>query len=343
MNSTLRITTGVLVVVAALSSSAPAARAQGQPLRVVSGATRDSASGLPLAGALIDLRSTTDRRAIRSDEAGLFRIAALERGRYTISVLRIGFAELKAELELGERDTVLTLAMRAIPQRLVGFRVRGDISAIYGMVGTLPDLRPLPGTKIQVIGANASQFTDSVGGFFVPVDKAGSYLVRMSHDGFVDRIFPIDVPRDRAVEASRVLDPGPGTPKSMEPLFKDADLRLRYRGMNSAIVTGAELRRIGGSLADALPFTPTVATKGLRAWGADCLLVNGVRMSHANLRMYDVNEIEAIEVYAANGDNTGDLKRQCDGVRRPTIGAPALRPSPSAGNAVKYIVVWLRK
>jgi hypothetical protein len=55
---------------------------------------------------------------VESDSLGMFRIAAPEAGRYTVLATRLGFASVRVEVELGEREIVeveLRMAEEAIP------------------------------------------------------------------------------------------------------------------------------------------------------------------------------------------------------------------------------------
>lgn len=349
----VRIISRVAALLAALAAglgSVPATAA-GQGARVVHGVTRDSASGLPLAGALVDLRGATLRRTDRSDEEGNFRIGGVPAGRYSVSVLRIGYAELKTDVEVVDGDVVLSLAMRPIPQSLNAFRVRGDISAIYGIVGTLPDLKPLAGARIQVLGANTEYTTDSTGGFFLPTGTAGTFLVRITREGYAERFFPIDVPRNRAVEASRLLDPGTAPPKGLDVVFKDLDQRLRMRSTSvSAIVPGAEVRKGGGQLIDALRASPSFNAHGLRISDTVCVFVNGVPRPNVTLEAFDLDEIESVEAYGTTFGGTGDRSRSLELMWPPNApcGVSQGRTFTRSPNSikvgiVKYVVIWLRK
>lgn len=337
---------------------ATTALAQGS--RTVRGVTRDSASALALAGALVEVRSPALRTTARTDEEGNFRIQSLPPGRYQLSVLRIGFAELKRDFDLGTRDTSVVLLLTPVSQRLDAFRVRGDISAVYGMVGTLPDLLPLRDVKVQVIGANKTIVTDSTGGFFIPVDDAGQYMVRMTRDGFGERMFPVEVPRGRAVDASRLLDPGTAPPKGLDVLYKDMDTRLRQRASASAaLVPGAEIRRRGGTLIDALMGSPSFGEKGLRIGPEVCVLLNGMPRPAVTLEAFQPEDIEAVEVYAWTSDpiqvpGSAVAPSGKDGDRSGTLNAQWPRTAPCGQNyrsstrggtkvgSAKYIVVWVR-
>lgn len=336
--------------------------------RTIRGTTRDSASAAPLAGALVEVRSATQRRVDRTDEEGAFRLRNLPPGTYRLSVLRIGFREWRGVVEVGARDTSLVLSLAAVPQRLDAFLVRGDIGAVYGMVGTLPDLLPLAEARVQVIGANREQVTDSTGGFFIPVDPPGIYMVRMTREGYAERMLTIAVPRGRAVDGSRFLDPGKAPPKGLDGLYKDLDQRIRQQtAASAALVPGSELRRAGTSVIDALAASPSFAAKGLRFADSACVFVNGVPRPGVSPDAFSPDEIESIEVYGASpgftggvrdprsfvGSGTADksgslgdrwpMRAPCGPNSGRRLPPPSRRPTgPMQSGIVKFVVIWLR-
>lgn len=333
--------------IAAIAVSALAAsQALAQRPHAIAGVVRDSATRQPLAGAIVDVRSASLRLTARTDEAGAFRFGGLLSGRYTYSVLRIGFAERTGEIDLTDqtRDAAVDIEMRPLAQALEAFRVRGDVAAIYGMVGILPDFRPVAGATVQVLGGSRPVETDSAGGFFVPVDNPGSYLVRITADGFADRLFSIEIPRGRAVEASRLLDPGAGGQSAFEGIYQDLAQRLRYRNMSSALVPGGDIRRAASNVIDGLQGSPAFTRQGLRFGSSVCLFVNGVPRPGATVEAIRVDEVEAVEVYAANGDRSGDLGRQWpSGAPCGQIFRSLTQRTGSTANVVRYVVIWLRK
>jgi hypothetical protein len=350
--------------VALVAITAGTSQLQAQAARTVRGVIRDSSTNQPLAGALVDLRSATYRATDRTDEEGNFRIRGVAPGSYQVSVLRIGYAEAKRDLEVGARDLEITVGMRPIAQRLDAFRVRGDISAIYGMVGTLPDLLPISGARVQVIGAQKEVTTDSTGGFFIPVGEPGTYMVRMTREGYAERFFPIEVPRGRAVDGSRMLDPGTAPAKGMDVLYVDLDSRLRMRATGaSAIIPGAEIRRAGTQLIDAMRASQSFSARGLRFATTACLFVNGLPRPGASIDMFRPEEVESVEVYAFSGTGTADRSRNLEqawpsgapcgptGATRMVGAAGGSRMNSREGNLtgpiqsgiVRYVVIWLRK
>ena len=324
----------VALLVALLVGTTGAAFAQ-DARHVVRGATSDSTSNLPVAGAIVQLSGGPELRSTRSDDAGQFRFSGIPAGRYRLSVIRIGYTESARDLELADRDTTLVVRLAPITRVLGAATVRGDIAAIYGVIARFPDLRPLAGAKLRVMGANKTVTTDSAGTFFIAVEKPGTYFVRVTRDGFAEERFPVDIPGQIAVEASRMLEPGASrVPASMEHLFAEVDQRLRWRALNSAFVPGSEIRAAGSTLADGLAFSRSVVLRGLRIPGDPCLFVNGAR-SRMPLDAFDANEIEAVEVYGLRGNVTATLQCSSARTRRPGVaGSPEL---------VRVISVWLKR
>ncbi|MDA1082391.1 MAG: carboxypeptidase regulatory-like domain-containing protein [Gemmatimonadetes bacterium] len=332
---------GVVVAFCTVVSSVALA----QRPHTIHGVVRDSVSSRPLAGAQVYVRSASLQLSARTDEDGTFRFTGLISGRYSYSVLRIGFSEYFGAVELADRDRdiAVEIGMRPIAQLLDVFRVRGDVSAIYGMVGKLPDLGPLAGATVQVLGGSEPFTTDSSGGFFVSVRAPGSYLVRITHDGHVDRLFNVEIPRGRAIEASQLLDPGEPSARGLDAVYQDLAQRLRYRGMNSALVSGAEIRQAGSNVVDGMQGSRSLGIRGLRFGPNVCLFVNGVPRPGATVEAYRVEEIEAVEAYARGGDRSNALSQAWP------AGAPcgqlfrSFTRGVRTGNVIQYVVIWLRK
>jgi hypothetical protein len=350
-----------------LAFGAGRAGAQGQAVpRAIHGVTRDSSTGQALAGALVDLRSADTRRAVRTDEEGLFRISGLTTGRYQVSVLRIGYRERSFELEVSARDTALVFSMTPIPQQLSAFRVRGDVNAIYGMVASLPDLKPIPGTRVQLIGGDKSAVTDSAGGFFIATKDPGQYMVRMTREGYAERLFPIEIPRGRAVDASRMLDPGQAPAPGVDVLFKDFDNRLRQRATaSSALVPGSEIRKASSNFVDGLLSAPSFSAHGMRMADTVCVFVNGIPRPGVSLDQFIPEEIESVEAYARTAGMgarssvptdipTGDRSRNLSNawpLRAPcgVVSSRSVLPlgdadvGPIRSGRLRYVVIWLKK
>ena len=119
----------------------------------VSGVVRGSVNDEPLGGALIDLHAGANSRSARSDQFGAFEVNSVAPGTYRMTVRRIGYAELARELIVADRDTALTVALVPRAMTLDTMRVKANVIAIYGVVGTSLTLMPLEGAKVLVVGA----------------------------------------------------------------------------------------------------------------------------------------------------------------------------------------------
>lgn len=334
-----------MMAMLAIASIGTATAAYAQVTQAIRGTTRDSSTGQLAAGALVELRGPTFVASVRSDDAGAFRFFSVPAGEYRLTILRIGYTETARTLRLANRDTTLSIALVPIPRRLGAAEIRANVPAIYGTLGGLPNLTPVSGAKVQVLGAKANVVTDSTGAFFVEVPKAGMYFVRIVTPGFAEERFPVEVPKDRAIDASRILDPSATQPHpALEHLYRELDRRIEQRGMNSAVIPGSELRAAASTPFEAIQNARSTVTRGLRL-GATCLFVNGIQKHSWLLQSINVDDIEMVELYALRGNQTGTLVSasglDCGGGMRPRAGYQ----SGIAGdpNVVQTISIWLKR
>jgi hypothetical protein len=291
---------------------------------------------LPVIGAVVELRGATLQRVTRSDELGAFHLRGVPSGRYSLSVRQIGYEASTLEIAVTDRDTTVVVGLTPIPQVLSAVRVRGRATGIYGVVGTSAGLEPIAGASIRVMGAGRPVATDSAGRYFVSITKPGLYVVRISHRGYADQVFSIDVPADRPVEGSRLLYPGTGPSVGLNSLWNELDQRLQWRGMNSALVPGSQLRRYGGSLTDALQGSPAAVTAGVRVSPGTCVFVNGVPRPGWPLDAFSVDDVEVVELYGR--DETDILRKRWPAGAECGDG----RSRPASGEA-RFAVVWLKR
>jgi hypothetical protein len=347
--------------------SPSSARAQGGLRYAVRGAVRDSATGLPMTGALIELRSEGIVRTNRTDDDGSYRFTLLPAGAYHISVLRIGYTEHAADFTL-RRDTTIRVAMLPAAVRLSEFLVYAETTAVYGAVGAYPDFDAVRGARIQIIGAHREAKTDSVGRFFVALPNPGKYLVRVVADGFADQIFTAEIPRGKAVEASQLLEPGPSSAaRAFDFRYADMDLRLSTRGLFASLVSGSEIRKAGGSTLNAVERSEAFYSRGMRMADTTCVFVNGLPRPGMALEAIRPEEIEAVELYGAGPTGSASARLQEDWPQHATCGRnsnatstraadrqepvpqPRLinrfvpRTSPRTPELVVFAVVWTRR
>ena len=323
----------------------PAALAA-QATHAVAGTVRDSATGAPVAGAAVDLAGATFGRGVRTDEDGVFRIQRVPVGDYQLFIRQIGFIGARAHFLVDTSDVSLALTLVRVARTLDTVRVRAGVTAIRGLVGTAHDLRPLAGATVRVIGAEHDATTDSLGQFFVLLKKPGAYVMRVSHSGFAAQLQSVAVAPEHVVETATLLDSSLKQPRDADALWADFAARARVRGPHSAILTGTEVARYGGSLLDAIQGSPSFSQHGLRLGPQTCVFINGRAEPGFSLNAIRVEEVASVELYGpgTGGDGTGSLamawphRARCGD--NPGIAAP--RGAGSGTNTVTAAVIWLK-
>jgi Carboxypeptidase regulatory-like domain len=336
----LLLAASVALFVAAGSSAA----AQGRT-HTVSGVVRGSVNDEPLAGALIDLRATDNPRSARSDQFGVFEINAVAPGTYRMTVRRIGYAELTRELIVADHDTALMVVLVRRAMLLDTMRVKANVTAIYGLVGTSLTLMPLQGASVLVVGAGKAETTDSGGRFFVPLKRPGSYLLRVAKPGYSPLQLTIDVPTERSVETSALLDTSSAaTRPNTDKRWEDFDRRVEGHAMNSALVTSRELEKFESQLfSEAIKNSPSFAKRGMKLGNSACVFINGSPRPGLALDVLRVEDVQAVELYGANGDPTLSLSSDWPSGAACTEVTGGIRsPQRPATGTVIFANVWLK-
>jgi hypothetical protein len=290
---------------------------------VVGGIIRSEQGRAPLAGATVELSSSQFTRRVRTDEAGRFRFGTLAPGNYRLSVLRLGFAPLSRDVLIADADADLDVTLTPDARTLMR---GGDARQCHRGAGwhrrgraiAQREWRTNTHRSVRRARAGARLATRNGNRLAWPVlsrgEKAGRYLVRVTSPGLVTQVYPVDVPRNKAVDASRLLDSA-RTLEAERPsyLFKEMDRRIESRGINSAIATGDEVRRYGGSMTTSLALTPGVASRGLKFTGAECVFIDGIPRRNVSMDQIRPEEVEAIEVYGLHGEATSSLRQSWQG------------------------------
>lgn len=328
------------IVACALLCASSALHAQAR--RVLTGVVRDSATGEPLSGALVDVKSAAFHATVRSNQRGEFRISQVPGGDYGVSIRRLGYAELLRDLVTMDRDTTVIFAMTAVRRELDTVRVVARVNGIRGVVGTAHALKPIPGATVQLIGSGR-QLTDSAGRFFIETKRGGTFLLRIAREGYAHQLVSIEVPKDGSVETATLLDSSDVRDRTWQSAWDDFDRRVVWRGSKSALVPGAELEELEGmSLSSALNASRTGFRRGMIVGPNTCVFVNGQPKPGFWVDMYDPEDVEAVELYGPGGEGTGTLRlawpaRAPCGAQQ---GGPYGRGVPP-GNAT-WAVIWLK-
>jgi hypothetical protein len=222
-------------------------------------------------------------------------------------------------------------------QRLAPMRVRPKGAGIYGTLAASRDLHAVGGAKVFVAGARQTVISDSAGEYFVELKAPGTFVLRVTAAHYASDVFVVEVKKDEVAEASRLLDASDAVEIS-DAQWQDFDQRLRWRAMNSALATGAELRRTGGMLSDAIQLSRSFSTRGLRIGEATCVFINGQPKPGLWLDAVPVDDIYAVELYGVRGTIAANLvwpsKLACGLNAGKKGGGPGI---------VRYAVIWMKR
>jgi hypothetical protein len=181
-------------------------------------------------------------------------------------------------------------------------------TGLYGSVVSKDSLLPVPGARIEIIGARKADSTNSSGNFNLPDLKPGSYVVRVKHPLFQSRNFGVTIPVPGGSELDVVVERGSiSRDQHMEMLYREMDSRLTSRGVNTAFVTREELKgRERMTLDAAVQSAPEFSKRALIIVSDVCVFVDGIARPGATLRDFAPEDIESVEFY-------GDVWRNIEG------------------------------
>ena len=345
-----RITQSMAIAVF-LGATSVAVQAQGQRASgVIQGEVRSGVDSAAIAGATIEIAGPRLTRSVRSDEAGKFWFGAVPAGSYRLLVMRVGYAAIRQDVAVGDGPADLRIVMSPEAQDLRAIVTRANVTAVYGGIGAVgpttnaqgeKTMTAVKGATVQVLGSRKTAVTDSLGRFFVELGKPGRFIIRVTSPGLAVQLFTVDVPRNKAIDVSRLMDSvRMEAPNGREYLWGEMDRRIGWRAMNSALVSGAELRELGGSLTDAVQRSKGMTLRGMRIGETTCVFVDGMPKPGFSLDAFRIEEVEAVELYGPRGDPTNSLNSSWP------AGAPcgaSGRFAPSQNRAIpvaRWAVIW---
>ncbi len=299
------------------------------------------AEGAAVEGATLRASRGTQTVLAYSDDDGSFRLSALAAGQWTLSIRRLGYTAARFDITMPEaglrRDFGLIAVSRALDPVLIAERWTG----IRGLVRDARLLTPLAGATIRVLGGDASVSSDIDGNFSLPLPSGREFLLRVERAGYATQLVSASVPADGYVELEVGLDTVLKAPKDYW-VWRDLDQRLKYATPRAGLIHRDELSRTGAtSLADALPYTGSVARLGLRISNDACLYVNGEPRPGYPVSSILAGNVEFVEMYPAGSDLTRTLT-----MKWPPGGTCGNGVAPAAAqrssNQVRFVSVWLR-
>lgn len=326
-------------VVATCVAAASPAVAQIAP---VTGTVVDSATGNPVAGALVALAGNGYVQAVSSLGDGTFRFTKVTPGSYTLSVKRLGFAALQLTIPIDANG----VHVRAAVVRIAGVdTVRAHPgTGIAGEVGALTPLRPLANAEVLVVGVGAVLRTDSTGRFFLPLRRAGTYVLRAKSAGYLPVALSVTVTRDSTARVMLLMDTSTaGTSSAYELAWREFADRARLRGTKSVLVSQGELARTGEpGLFEALQRVPALSAAQLRFGETVCVFIDGRPAAGSPLGTWAVEQVEAVEIYTGErrSEETGTLRRASRGYECQPTKLPGAVPP--LRDRIRWLVIWVK-
>lgn len=320
---------------------------QAQTGLVVRGLVQDEVTRRPLIGVTVAVTTTGAERSTRTDESGAFVFSGLAQGDYSMTARRVGFEPVTQTMRLASDTSITIVLRRLIPLDTV--RIQAPPQAIYGVVVTEPDLRPVRGATVQILGTSSGTVsTDSSGRFFYPVRSPGPYMVRARADGLRQQMVSVVVPRHEGVELALTLDSAEAQNTELEVAFSQLSERLVRRDPLSAFVSRTELRAAEGSgIIGALLNARSVTAKALRFTDRACVFVDGTPRPGLSANSISPENVEAVEVYSATSDRSGTLRQRwpmrapCGDTGMPRVSA-AVGGMQSSSDVVLWIAIWMK-
>ncbi len=324
------------VAIAVLLAAANSVEAQQTAVRLV-GVVRDSAAGTALRDAVITATVRDSVRTARSDSAGRFSIV-LPTGQITLNARRLGYRSASRRIDAVPIDTV-SIVLVPLPQALAETRVTANAMGIRGVVGADGTLSPLARATVRVLGKDSAS-TDSSGRFYIPISKSGPYVVRISAGDYRDRIVSVEIDDGKPVDLFVLLDRATAGARISEMALAEFDKRQHWLGQRGALIPSEQLTRYRGSVIDAILGAPSFVRKGLRIGSSVCVFINGQPKPGLPLDAFRVEEIAAIEVYTAKGDDTNSL------VAAWPLGAhctdTGIRSAERGPSLVSFVAIWTK-
>lgn len=321
-----------------------------QQLQTLRGMVRDE-SGTPLQGAEVLLVN----RVITTNAQGTFRADSLRPGPLFVTVRLAGYIPIRTSIRIEEsKPNALTFVMTRAPFVLPPVVTELRRAGIYGAVGDTSQ-HPLQGVQVQVAGVNGGvKFTDSLGGFAFPTADRGPYVIRVTHPGYEERRFSVELQPGEGRQIVAVLAPSRGiSSRADDRAFESLGKRLVF-GLRRDRLMPSELDRYGSL---GLCNVPQVLAHVGHSGSTTTVILNGVTAyttfpieSLCAWRADDVSLIEYGTDICADVTNTvGEALPNSPWCSGRTRNVPRSGGSGSGGrirsqaSSTSYIIIWEKR
>lgn len=330
----------VLLLLAGLGLPAASTAQQSGP--VLSG-TVYGVGGEPLEGADIVVVGRSERTT--TDASGRFRISGLGANRYSLLIRMVGYAPAQVVAALGDAGlTDLEIFLTQLPQFLDNIVVVGERRGVHGRV-LGPELQPVTGAEVRVLGGGAVQRTDSTGRFSFPDKHGSTYAVRVTAEGYVSQPVHLRIPTGQSREVTIHLAeryPGYEAPFREDEHYRNLGERLSW---NSPLTRMAhdELERFEGMRVCDMPKVRFSLSRAMERGATFYTVINGHLVLENILPCYWLADDVALVEFGVGCSKDGVAGIHLTTRAPNPRGAASMRrlsgPSRMEGNCVS---IWLK-
>jgi hypothetical protein len=278
-----------------------------QATRFIAGVVRDE-QGRPLEYAQVVLDPTGVARTIRAGAGGRFRIIDVARGPHELRVSWLGYEPYERTLVVEQSITNLSIVLHRLTVALDEVTVTATRTGVWGTVISADTFEPVEGAVVDVLGDRRWDTTAADGRFALPSARSGPVMVRAWRPGYQRTARTVMLPRDGGVEVDLVIDTtSRKESNSAQLMWRDAELRHRWRGAGSVVITREELLRGGGDFVTAVLRSPSAIAAGFRG-PTGCVTINysdgrpSRRLFPFEIHALPLEQIEAVELFHARAD-----------------------------------------
>ena len=169
----------------------------------IAGFVRDEASGVPVMGATVSVEGTSQQATTPEDGSYAIRGLSPSETPYTVTVSHPNYVSESAEATVVPIETTtLNFELEKTPGRIFG-------KVTDARTGS----QPIAGASVVLVDTDLTTVTDASGDYDFPRVAPGTYTVKATADGYLDRDneTSVTVAEDSGMEVNFSLHPGPGS------------------------------------------------------------------------------------------------------------------------------------